>query len=200
MDHLNVYPWSFSSGLESSWKGGPSADADGERTGGFALMDMSVLYDNPRENFQSRGWVITELMSQTNALGNCVQFYYVLAGLNVQSLRLIRVDIDTHQFNEETNISNKTMNIPSVPTKTVADTQEVYSKSIEASLNFNNGMVEVNQLNIKFQALKLFSRPTLCGNPRRCPMMKSGGKDNTVIQQLRSISSSLRLCQARRMM
>ena len=109
-------------------------------------MDMSVLYDNPRESFQSRGWVITELMSQTNVMGNCVQFYYALAGLNVQSLRLVRVDIDTKELDEGSITNNKTINIPTVPTTEIdADTPEVYSKSIEASLSFNNGMVEVIQ-------------------------------------------------------
>ena len=44
MSHLNVHGWQFSTGLEAAWRGGPARDADGERTGGYAMMDASLFW------------------------------------------------------------------------------------------------------------------------------------------------------------
>ena len=44
MSHLKVLGWQFSTGLEAAWRGGPARDADGERTGGFAMMDASLFW------------------------------------------------------------------------------------------------------------------------------------------------------------
>ena len=136
-------------------------------------MDMSLFYDKPRDGFQSRGWIITELMSPTMVAGNCVQFYYALAGLNAESLRLIRVDIDTKGLvDNEQGSNNQTLNIPTiptVPTENVANTQEVFTKSIEASLSFNSGVVEVklNEILLNFQ--------TCCQGPRCLGILREIG-------------------------
>ena len=145
-----MYPWRFSTGLESTWRGGPGEDADGERSGGYAMMDMSMFSDNPRDNFQRRGWIITELMSATSVTGRCVKFYHSMNGLNADSLRLIRVDIDTDQIDIDTEDTNNQTSIPTVPAATsqaserLLNVDKILTRDLEASLSFSSpGGVEV---------------------------------------------------------
>ena len=58
-------------------------------------MDMSRFQDEPREGFQKRGWVMSGVESPTSVRGRCVKFQHIIRGLNAESLRIIRVDIDT---------------------------------------------------------------------------------------------------------
>ena len=88
-----VYPWDFNVGINSFWLGGPPVDGDGTVSGGFAFMDMSAFFDRPKDGYQKRGWLLTDMQVPTTVRGRCLVFKYSIQGLNVEALRLIRVDI-----------------------------------------------------------------------------------------------------------
>ena len=102
-------------------------------------MDLSMIFDDPRDGYQEKGWVITPLHKATDVTGNCLKFFYSMDGLNVESFRLIQVDVDTdgiseminHESNNATDDSENEM-------------QPVITKQIETSLGFDSGAVEVN--------------------------------------------------------
>ena len=56
-------------------------------------MDMSAFFDRPQDGYQKRGWLLTDLQMPTTVRGRCLGFEYAMDGLNVEALRLIRVDI-----------------------------------------------------------------------------------------------------------
>ena len=93
VSQYKVYPWDFNVGINSYWLGGPSKDGDGTISGGFAFMDMSAFYDRPLAGYQRRGWLLTDLQVPTTVRGRCINFGYATDGLNVEAVRLIRVDI-----------------------------------------------------------------------------------------------------------
>ena len=93
MTQYYVYSWEFNVGINSYWLGGPPKDADDTVSGGFALMDMSVFTDRPKDGYQKRGWLQTDIQSPTTVRGRCLSFKYSIDGLNVEALRVIRVDI-----------------------------------------------------------------------------------------------------------
>ena len=105
-------------------------DADGERLGGYVMMDLAMMSKDQRSR---RGWVITPLLKETGVIGNCVQFYYAMEGINVESLRLMRVDIET----------SGDINRQQGDNKTKGEVAEVYSRGIEASFGFDSGEIEV---------------------------------------------------------
>lgn len=115
-----------------------SRDADGERLGGYVMMDLAMITEDERLR-ERRGWVITPLLEDTGVTGSCVQFYYAMDGVNVESLRLMRVDIDTSGDINKFSGGNKTQ----------TETAEVYSRGIEASFGFNVGEIEVKDTSLK---------------------------------------------------
>ena len=144
MDGLNVWPWQFSTGAQAGWLGGPARDADGERLGGYVMMDLAMIRENKRSR---RGWVITNLLDDAGVTGSCVKFYYAMNGVNVESLKLLRVDIDTSGDINKFFGDNKT--------EAEGEKAAVYSRSIEASFGIDNGEVEVI---ISAQRKKAFER------------------------------------------
>ena len=102
--------------------------------GGYVMMDLTMIREDERPR-ERRGWVITPLLEDTGVAGSCVKFYYAMDGVNVESLRLMRVDIDTSGDINKISGGNKT--------RTEGETAEVYSRGIEASFGFNVGEIEV---------------------------------------------------------
>ena len=102
-------------------------------------MDLSLIFDDPRDGFQEKGWVITPLHKATDVTGNCLKFSYSMDGLNVESLRVIQVDVDTDGISEMINhdTNNGTEDSEN-------EMQPVITKQIEASLGFYSGAVKVN--------------------------------------------------------
>ena len=140
VSNLKVYPWKFGTGRESSWRGGPEVDAEGDRsTGGFVFMDLSTIFDDPRDGYQEKGWVITPLHQSTDVTGNCLKFSYSMDGLNVESLRVIQVDVDTDGISEMVNhdTNNGTEDSGN-------EMQPVFTRQIETSLGYDSGAVKVN--------------------------------------------------------
>ena len=136
VSNLKVFPWKFGTGRDSSWRGGPEVDAEGDRnTGGFVFMDLSLIYDEPRDQYQEKGWVITPLHGDTDVDGRCLKFFYSMDGLNVESLRVIQVDVDTDGISDMINHSNDTND---------SEMQPVFTKQIETSLGFDSGAVKVS--------------------------------------------------------
>ena len=98
------------------------------------MMDLAMIREDERPR-ERRGWVITPLLEDTGVTGSCVKFYYAMDGVNVESLRLMRVDIDTSGDINKISGGNNT--------QTEGETAEVYSRGIEASFGFNVGEIEV---------------------------------------------------------
>ena len=96
------------------------------------MMDMATIRKDERTR---RGWVVTPLLNETGVTGSCVQFYYAMDGVNVESLRVMRVDIDTSGDINKFSGGNKT--------QTEGEVAEVYSRSIEGSFGFDVGEIEV---------------------------------------------------------
>lgn len=96
------------------------------------MMDMATMRGGERRR---RGWVVTPLLNETGVTGSCVNFYYAMDGVNVESLKLMRVDIDTSGDINKFSGDNKT--------KTEGEVAEVYSRSIEGSLGFDVGETKV---------------------------------------------------------
>ena len=121
-------------------------DADGERLGGYVMMDLAMIREDERPR-ERRGWVITPLLEDTGVAGSCVKFYYAMDGVNVESLRLMRVDIDTSGDINKFSGGNKT--------QTEGETAEVYSRGIEASFGFNIGEIEVKDTKTRMCAHRI---------------------------------------------
>ena len=102
-----VYPWAFNVGINSFWLGGPPVDGDGTISGGFAFMDMSAFFDRQKDGYQKRGWLLTDIQVPTTVRGRCLAFGYSIQGLNVEALRLIRVDIMTVMPDQVAEISQE---------------------------------------------------------------------------------------------
>ena len=102
-------------------------------------MDLSLIFDDPQDGYQEKGWVITPLHKATDVAGNCLKFSYSMDGLNVESLRVIQVDVDTDGISEMINhgTNNGTEDSEN-------EMQPVITKQIETSLGFDSGAVKVN--------------------------------------------------------
>ena len=96
------------------------------------MMDMATMREDERTR---RGWVVTPLLDETDVAGNCVKFYYAMDGVNVESLRVMRVDIDTSGDINKFSGGNET--------QTEGEMAEVYTRSIEGSLGFDVGEIKV---------------------------------------------------------
>ena len=94
------------------------------------MMDMATMREDERTR---RGWVVTPLLDETDVAGNCVKFFYAMDGVNVESLRVMRVDIDTSGDINKFSGGNNTQ----------TEMAEVYTRSIEGSLGFNVGEIKV---------------------------------------------------------
>ena len=115
-------------------------DADGERLGGYVMMDLATMSED-EDGRERRGWVNTPLLEDTGVTGSCVQFYYAMDGVNVESLRLMRVDIDTSGDINKISGDNKT--------ETTGEMSEVYTRGIEASFGLDAGKIQVKDIRTK---------------------------------------------------
>eukprot|EP00090_Calanus_glacialis_P000211 TRINITY_DN10140_c0_g1_i3.p1 TRINITY_DN10140_c0_g1~~TRINITY_DN10140_c0_g1_i3.p1 ORF type:complete len:904 (-),score=218.90 TRINITY_DN10140_c0_g1_i3:76-2388(-) len=68
---------------------------------------MSAFFDRQKDGYQKRGWILTDIQVPTTVRGRCLAFGYSIQGLNVEALRLIRVDIMTVMPDQVAEISQE---------------------------------------------------------------------------------------------
>ena len=107
-------------------------------------MDMSRFQDEPRDGFQSRGWVMSSTESPTSVRGRCVKFQYVINGLNAEALRIIRVDIDTSRMHGEE--SEDTESEPDNDSDTSDSFRSILGREMEDRIGGGASFVKVDIL------------------------------------------------------
>ena len=131
-------------------------------------MDMSRFQDEPREGFQNRGWVMSGTETATSVRGRCVKFQFIIRGLNAESLRIIRVDIDTSRLHGEE--SEETQSEPDNESDTSNSFRSILGREMEDTIGGGASLVKVNNL-----LSSLFGSPEVCPAGRGC--LGEGGPD-----------------------